>query len=408
MQLTKNKIYPWVMIACCCLLATASIGIAVNCMGVYYASIAEELNVGLGQVSVYLTILNLTCGLCGPLVIALTKKVNIRIVLAVGGLGTAVSYVALANANALWQIYALALIQGVLTAMSGMVIVTTLVSNWFNKAMGIAAGISLSFSGLMGAVLSPVFSSIIQSSGWRTSYYVAAAAVVVCVVPALIVVRLHPAELNIPRYGDSTVTQPAVPAAGEKKKDTDIFRAVPFYMLAASSVFAAFISGFGTHAANMASSVGLTPEVGALMVSAVMVGNMTSKLVSGVLCDVFGPRRAVTLIFGCSALGCLGMVFVHHPIAMFVCCFLLGTSYSICGVGLSTMARDIFGATRFSSAYSYMTTAGFAGSAVAFSLIGFSFDLFHTFSPALIFCTVICTLSMLFIQIAYRKSKKAG
>lgn len=403
MNTVKCKIYPWILVACCCLMATASIGIAVNCMGVYYASIAEDLNVGLGQVSVYLTILNLTCGLCGPLVISLIQKINLRIVLAVGGLGTALSYAALANAGALWQIYALAFLQGVLTAMSGMVIVTTLVSNWFNKAMGVAAGISLSFSGLMGAVLSPVFSSIIQNHGWRTSYYVAAAAVAVCVIPALIFVRLHPAELNIPRCGDSSITPPPKPATAEKKKDAAIFRAVPFYMLAASSVFAAFISGFGTHAANFAASVKLTPEVGALMVSAVMVGNMTSKLVSGVLCDLFGPKRAVTLIFGCSALGCLLMVFFRNPIALFICCFLVGTSYSICGVGLSTMARDIFGANKFSTAYSYMTTAGFAGSAVAFSLIGFSFDLFHTFAPALIFCGAISLLSMLFIQIAYRK-----
>lgn len=152
----------------------------------YYSSIAEDLNVGLGQVSIYLTILNLTCGFCGPVVISLTRKVNIRVLLAVGGLGTALSYAALANISALWQLYALALAQGVLTAMSGMVIVTTLVSNWFNKAMGAAAGLSLSFSGLMGAVLSPVFNNIIQNSGWRISYYVAAAAVAVCVLPALI------------------------------------------------------------------------------------------------------------------------------------------------------------------------------------------------------------------------------
>ncbi len=409
MKLSKKTVYPWIVVLCCCAMATASIAVAINCMGVYYAPIAEELNVGLGSVSLYLTILNLTSGFFGPVVIQLTKKIDIRVILGVGGLGSALAYVGLANVNALWQIYALALIQGLLVAMCGMVLVTTLVSNWFSKAMGVAAGLSLSFSGLMGAVLSPVFNNIIAAQGWRTSYYVGAIIVAACIIPALIFVRLHPSDIGLPRFGESEVSVPAVTAAGGKKeKDSALLKSLPAILAMAISFIAAFLSGLGSHIANYASSVGIDSSIGALMISAVMVGNMTSKLVGGILCDILKPKRAVILILALSVLGCLMLaVFPGAGTAvMLLAGFLVGTSYSICGVGLSTLSREIFGAEKFASVYSYVTIAGFVGSAIAFTAIGYSYDLFASFIPAVSFCAVIAVLSIFFVTVIYKKARK--
>ena len=409
MKLSKKTIYPWIVVLCCCAMATASIAVAINCMGVYYAPIAAELGVGLGSVSLYLTILNLTSGFFGPFVIKMTRKLDIRIILGVGGLGSALAYVGLANVNALWQIYVLAFVQGLLVAMCGMVLVTTLVSNWFSKAMGVAAGLSLSFSGLMGAVLSPVFNNIIQTHGWRTCYYIAAAIVAVCIVPALIFVRLHPADVNLPRFGDSEITVPAVAAAGGKReKNSALIRSLPAVLAMAISFIAAFLSGLGSHIANYASSVGIDSSIGALMISAVMVGNMTSKLVGGILCDILKPKRAVILILSLAALGCVMLAVMPGAgtAIMLLAGFLVGTSYSICGVGLSTLSREIFGADKFADVYSYVTIAGFVGSALAFTAIGYSYDIFASFIPAVVFCAAIAVLSVFFVTVIYKKAKK--
>ena len=400
MKLSKKLVYPWIVVLCCCAMSTASIGITINCMGVYYAPIAADFGVGLGSVSLYLTILNLTSGVCGPLAVKLTRKFDIRLIVGVGGFGSVLVFVGLANINALWQVYALALVQGFLCAMHGMVLVTTLVSNWFSKAMGIAAGLSLGFSGLMGAVLSPVFNSFIQNYGWRTSYLIGGALTALCIVPTLIFARLHPADIGLPRFGEDQVEVPVkAPATKQRgKRDSSVFRSVPFLL----------ITGLGSHVANYAASTGAKAEMGALMISAVMVGNMLSKFAGGALCDILRPKKALILIWCCTVIGLLMMLLLPGKgmFVMLMAGFLLGTSYSIASVALSTMCREIFGIEKFASAYSYSSIAAFVGSAVAITLIGYSYDIFASFAPALIFCTAIAVMATLFVPLAYRHRRK--
>ena len=45
-----------------------------------------------------------------------------------------------------------------------------LIDNWFKKHKGLALGCAMSFSGIGGAVLSPVFTLLIETFGWREAY----------------------------------------------------------------------------------------------------------------------------------------------------------------------------------------------------------------------------------------------
>ena len=72
----------------------------------------------------------------------------------------------------------------------------------------------------------------------------------------------------------------------------------------------------------------------------------------------------------------------------------------------STLSREIFGADKFAYVYSYVTIAGFVGSALAFTAIGYSYDIFASFIPAVVFCAAIAVLSVFFVTVIYKKAKK--
>ena len=57
----------------------AAIGISINCAGIFFAAVSEELGVGRGDVSLTVTLTNVVTGLMGPLVASrLFGRVNIK------------------------------------------------------------------------------------------------------------------------------------------------------------------------------------------------------------------------------------------------------------------------------------------------------------------------------------------
>ena len=82
----KNKsVYHWLIVAACSGLAMAAIGISINCAGIFFESVSEDLGVGRGDVSLTVTLTNVLTGLMGPLVASrLFGRVNIKVLTGVG------------------------------------------------------------------------------------------------------------------------------------------------------------------------------------------------------------------------------------------------------------------------------------------------------------------------------------
>lgn len=402
----RNKTYPWLVVLCCCGLATASLAITVNAGGIFFTPVAKALNVGIGQVSLFLTIMNLTSGFVGPLTVKLFKRFDLRLVIGAGAALAALCYVGLSRITAIWQMYVLALILGLANTCFGIVVVSLIVGNWFYKHSGLAMGIAMSFSGVMGAVLSPVFNALIENFGWRTTYVWTAAIVVVATLPTVLFARLHPKDMGLIQYGADEKAEAKQETAA--KADTPQSKGLGMLIcLCVIALLCAFVTGMGSHMAGYASSIGLTSSTGALMLSMTMIGNSSSKMIMGTLCDMIGPRRACTLMLSVSALGFVLLSFLHGTgtWVMMLAALLVGAVYSYTGVGLSIMTRDILGNEDFATSYSYVTTMSFLGSAVAYTIIGFSYDTFGSYVPATIGCLTLVVISMLGITITYRMKK---
>ncbi len=151
---------------------------------------------------------------------------------------------------------------------------------------------------------------------------------------------------------------------------------------------------------NFAVSLGFTAAQGAYLISATMVGNLTFKLGGGVLIDTLGIRKTAPLVLciaGLSAVGLRVGGLLPYPVLL-VLCFLFGSFYCMCGVGLSNLSAELFGKEKTARMYSYFSAAGTLGGAVFGLAVGYSYDTFQSYMPAItgiIVAVIVCIAAVL-------------
>ena len=86
----------------------------------------------------------------------------------------------------------------------GVVPVSSLLANWFNKRRGTATGTALVGIAAGGLLLAPLLGSITTRFGWKASYIFLGLLVWVVALPVIqFVIKGNPAELGLPPDGDN-------------------------------------------------------------------------------------------------------------------------------------------------------------------------------------------------------------
>lgn len=398
----KSRWHILTLISCCCL-ALASLGLVCNCVGVFYSPMAADLGVGRGAVAMFATICTLMNGFVSPLFGRAIKRFSLRTVLIAGILVNALSALGISAVRQLWQLYLLGALQGISLCFFCSVPVNLIISNWYEKNHGLATGIAMCFSGLGGAVFSPLFSAVITQIGWRMAYALLGALILIIAAPgALFVLKLDPSERNLLPFGaDKARTAP------EKKVSSGkvITISLPFVLLSVFGLLASFNTGLTQHLSGYAESVGLGTATGAVMISAAMMGNLSSKLFTGILSDWVGPVRACMLmLLGVVAgIALLLTVGTASIVVALIASFMLGFVFAVCSVGAPLVTKQVFGVERFGEIYPRIMIAINTGSAFALTVIGFIYDFTQSYTAAFLFCTALLLASCGLLAVLQKK-----
>ena len=408
-----HKHYHWIIVPVCCGFSGVAAGLAVNSMGVFYLPVSKELGVGVGDISFYLTIMNIVQGLLSVLVVRVMKRVPLRLMLAVAAAVGTGCYVLMSLGTSVWHFYLVAVLLGAANAFTGMIVGNVVIENWFDKKMGTAMAIFMALAGVIGAVLSPVFAALIESIGWRNVYRIAAAIEVLLLLPAILLVRLTPGELGLKKYGEgeerAAKKKTGILIPEEQKFGMKSFGTVMLYLIACLASFTATIS---QHLSGYGASIGRSPTFGATLISASMIGNIVTKLAAGVLGDRLGAIRSSVIILLTAGAGCLvlGLLPFSADIVLYAAAFATGGFYAITGVSNLSMVKERFRAVEFARIIAYMNIARMVPQAISHSAIGYSYDIFGTYRPAMLICAgiaVVCIAASLAIS-RLRADEKKG
>ena len=362
MEQRKNKLhYAWFILAGCCIMQGATLGLINNCAGVFYSPVCKDLGFELGKLTMYRMLYSISSALALPFVAKSFRKFDVRIVISIAAVIYGGCTALMGTYHELWQWHVTGVIQGIASSFVCMIPAPIILGNWFKKKTGTAVGISAAFSGLIGMIGSSCLGMAIPAFGWRASYIVVGIASTVLVLPvSLFVLRYKPEQMGLLPYGaeEGEKAVQTVQTSGESSITLkELLRQPEFYIAMAAywtSAACAYLNAFLTPCGIAA---GLTLQAAAMMTSLSLLGNMSSKLILGKVSDSLGIIKTFEFSIALAFFGHV-LLFLGSPKTVMTGSLFFGVTLPLSSVMMPLFCRIFWKGETYSTAYAYSTMVG--------------------------------------------------
>jgi MFS family permease len=277
----------------------------------------------------------------------------------------------------LWTFYAAYLLLPMVAAGTLPMTWTRAVIGWFVASRGLALGMSLIATGLVGALLPSYLSWLIGIVGWRGAYLGLAIVPLVVGMPLALLYFREPDEVPATGASASAAAQRArVPIDAGSFLFSAAVRTRSFWQLSASFLLAAICVGAVlTHAIPLLMGRGFSAPAAAAIAGLFGMAVTCARLISGLLLDRYSGPRVAAVMFGGGALACALLVYA-------------GDNRVLCGlaivlVGLAAggeadigayVAARYFGRAHYGAIYGLFYTIYCLGGGIGPMLAGVAYD----------------------------------
>ena len=252
------------------------------------------------------------------------------------------------------------------------------VSWWFDRQRGLALGIALAGTGLGTIIVPQVAVFLMTRFNWRIGYLGLGCAVLIfALIPNALIIREPPNVEQAKAVG-------VIPdAPGLTFSEARV--AWRYWTLSAAFFLAAtVINGSLVHVVPMLTDRGISIGVAVAALSATGVALIVGRLCAGWLSDrVFAPYIAVFfVVFPMLGIAVLGFGFAGiNPVVGTICLGIgIGAEIDL----MTFLVGRYFGLRQFGTLYGVMFAIAILGNAAGSNLLGWSFQIFKSYSPALI------------------------
>ena len=344
---------PWLVFLGCCVLSFLGFGVIVNTPGQYFSTLRAVFHVSQSAVALTVTVQMLVGSLMLVVGGKILERYDSRKVLFLCVAVVALSFLACSFVTAFWQFYVIFAIMGAAYAIPVLLAPQALLSNWFEKRLGMVMGIALGLSGLAGALFQPIVVAWMSTLGWRGSYALTAGLFALIALPCTLLLRFAPDKSRGEfAYGHDAEehTQKAT-AAGSGVTPRQAFRSWAFAFFVLSMVLLQIASGLVQHVATFEKDMGLAPLAAASVVTGIMIGAAVGKGSIGALLDRFNAVVVVLTYVFFGVAGWLIILFIHVPSLATLGGVLAGIGQGYLLVAIPWMIREHFGAGHYAQIY---------------------------------------------------------
>ncbi len=408
--------YAWIILAACCLMQSAITGVVQNGRGIFYVPVCTELGIETSAFTLYSLFHGIGSFLCLPLTARFYNRVHPRIALSLAAAVFCGTTALMGSFSTLPAFYTLGFLQGVGGSLLVFFVCPILINNWFKAHYGFAMGLYAAFSGLAGVVVNPLLSAVIESAGWRTGYRVQGLLAFALALPAALLIRSRqPEEAGLMRLGEQGAeTRDPEKEAGRAAEEAAV-TAAPATVLEKRilvwvlifTLFSSVVNAYCQHIAKYASSIGLAPAVGALLVSCSMAGNIGSKFGIGALNDKIGAKKALLIGALAVILGFSGMILFAGTFLLYPAAVLSGVCMPLCSLCIPMLAKHLYPPARYRKFFPKVTMLTTLASSAGITVLSLLYEIWDSYVPVFLLgitFTVICVVSIL----ASDRLKKSG
>lgn len=401
--------YAWFILIACCAIQTPA-GIIGTASSNLYPDISAELNIGIGTLTIYITIMSLTMAVLFPTAGRFLGKA-LKPVLLIGGIIPYVALGCMSLFSNVYEFYAAGLFLGIGMSITIYMAVPILINMWFRKKAGIAMGIAMACNGCAAAIFSQVAGFALPILGWRATFVLLAVCGLVIYVPTIALIVKTPEQKGIKPYGfeEAEVVQEI---GHEEQLEGVTFKealAKPqFYCVLVLCICLCAIQAETPHVST-ASLVqfGVSVQTAALLLSIFSMGLVIGNVSFGAIDDRLGHLRAfilgMVIMIGAHAILIIGAMSLA---LVFAGTFLAGFSVATFTIIPPLMTNSIFGAKDYNRIWAYFMSAASIAGAIAPPLYGFIFDLSGSYTLMYVLIIALALVSLLCGIIAMKLSKK--
>lgn len=394
--------YGWAVVAATfvVMLSTAA---AMGMPGVLMLPLHASFGWSLGAISGALALRIALYGLMGPFAAAVIARFGIRATVAVA-MALIVAGIALATCmTQLWQLWATwGLLVGLGTGLTAMVLGASVANRWFVARRGLVVGMLTASSATGSLLFLPLAAWLSDHYGWRIALLPAAVACALAGLLMLLVGRDHPAELDLPAFGERMVTAAArhrgnpVGEALATLRDASGSRA--FWLLFATF----FVCGLstngliGTHFIPLCEGFGMAATAAASVLAMMGMFDLVGTVGSGWLTDRVDSRWLLFAYYGLRGLSLMALPLLHFSV--------LGLSAFAMFYGLDwiatvpptvRLATAAFGRERGAVVFGWVFCGHQLGASVAAFGGGWTHDALGSYLPAFFASGAMCLLAAL-------------
>ncbi|RJQ82435.1 MAG: MFS transporter [Desulfobacteraceae bacterium] len=383
--------YGWYVVGACFCLCFLFAGAGFYSFSIFIKPIESEFGWSRSAVSLTMSIYLVVGGLAGPLHGRLVQRYGPRRIMTLSAVASGACFLLVGLTRSLWYLYLVYALLAVAVCGMGIIPISTLLSNWFDKRRGTAIGMAMVGISAGGLLLAPCVGAVNAAWGWKASFLGIGLLVWVLALPMTIwVIRDRPAQAgaaaqSLPGQGDGSVggvyTRIDVSigwraeAVLRSRSFWCIFIAFFLAPLAQMGVLqhqVPLIMDSGASESLAAAALGLTAGVGGL-----------GKLSFGRISETWPFHYVVLLCFGLQAVAILILLHTHAAITVWVYAVVFGFSMGGVVVLLPLVVGHFWGLLSYGVILGMLFIANSLGGALGTYASGLLYDFLGDYRQAL-------------------------
>jgi MFS family permease len=393
----RNYSYGYVIAAACFGIQAIGVGTYV-CYGVFFNPLIAEFGWSRAAVSGASSMAFFLMGLFGILVGRLNDRIGPRKVMAITGFLFGLGHVLMSRLGAVWQLY---VFYGVIVGIglsSVDVIALSTIARWFVRQRGIMTGIVKIGTGAGQFIIPLVASMLIISYGWRISYIIIGAAVLLVLVSIAQLLRRDPSRIDrLPDYKkEPSGDKPDLASEGLSLSET--IRTKQFWMICSINLSIIFcLMTIMVHIVPHAQDMRVSATRAASVLATIGGVSMVGRFIIGMAIDRIGSKRAMIVCCILLIAGLLWLQTAKELWMLYLFAVIYGTAHGGYFTTISPIVAEFFGIRAHGVLFGIIAFCGTVGGAIGPILAGYSFDVTAQYIPAFWLCTLMNALGLVLL-----------
>tara|TARA_B100001123_G_scaffold448676_1_gene610837 strand:- start:3212 stop:4507 length:1296 start_codon:yes stop_codon:yes gene_type:complete len=321
--------YGWVIVAGAFFGAFASGGIQGFTFSVFLKPMSDDLGWTRSALTAGIAINTLIASFIAPVFGFIVDKYGPRPIMAAAALVGGVAAGLLSNVTELWQFYVIFAVAGIFGgAALGEVVTQSTVVKWFIRLRGRAVAIGSMGGAASGAVLAPVITFMVATSGWRSGWVLMAVIFLVVLLPISLLMVRSPEDVGLTPDGDRSEVDNQNRLHDEVSWNLKeaLRDKTLWFLTAALTVAGLCVSSVVVHEFSLITDRGFSSATAAAVLSTHAVMASAGRLIWGFLVEKVKVRYAMSSVFLLCGLSVIMLVTVEYSALLFVFAVIYGLS----------------------------------------------------------------------------------